>query len=88
MIIFLLFSQASSVDSDSAGDFSCPFHSWKWENQTKHTHSLSLTEIEKRGLFLFLFCQKQGLGLRELDKSSQKVQIYSCKINKFWGCNV
>lgn len=24
----------------------------------------------------------------ELDEGDQKIQIASCKINKYWGCNV
>ena len=30
-------------------------------------------------------CQRQGVA--EMGEASQKVQIPSYKINKFWGCN-
>lgn len=45
---------------------------------------LFFTEKEIR----FVVTRLHGRGEGELDKSSQKVKTSSCKMSKYWGCNI
>lgn len=52
-----------------------------WPHRYAKSNKIKLTETEPSG-----GCRKGG-GVGKMSKMGQKVQTFSYKISKFWGCN-